>query len=380
MYGDIPSFCDFSEVTDRRHYHQLPDDWLVVIADIRGSTPAIAAGRYKDVNMMGAACITAVINIRGNWQIPYVFGGDGATMAVPPDLSDAACKALAGVRSIARQRFSLDLLIGMVPVRAIRQEGFEVRVAKFELSPGNYLATFSGGGVELAEGWVKSGEQFLVGDSSEPENADLEGLSCRWEPLKSQNGVILSMLVRATPDEQQQQIYQQVISQTADVMATDKEQGRPINKYNLRLSWPPRGIKAEIDATLGSHNRFIWTLRLYSVSLIQFVLDTFGIKAGDYQPRLYRQELRQNSDYRRFDDMLRILFDCTNKQADQIESALRELKQQGKITYGLHRTGRAIMTCLVFDLSQGEHIHFLDGDDGGFAMAAKQLKNDSAGK
>ena len=374
MYGDIPSFSDFSEVTDQRHYHQLPDDWLVVIADIKGSTPAIAAGRYKDVNMMGAACITAVLNVRDKWQIPYVFGGDGATVAIPPELAEATRKALAGVRSIAQERFSLELLVGMVPINAIRKEDLDVRVAKFELSPGNYLATFIGGGVELAEKWIKSRQMFLVQESSTPTDADLDGLSCRWEPLQSRNGVILSMLVRVAPGEKQQDIYQQVISQTAAVMATDKEQGRPISKRNLHLSWPPKGIRAEVDATLGQRNRFIWKLKLYAVSLIQFVLDKFNIKAGDYKPKLYRQELQKNSDYRRFDDMLRILFDCSDEQADQIETALRELKQQDKITYGLHRTGRAIMTCLVFNLSQGEHIHFLDGDDGGFAMAAKQLK------
>jgi hypothetical protein len=32
------------------------------------------------------------------------------------------------------------------------------------------------------------------------------------------------------------------------------------------------------------------------------------------------------------------------------------------------------MTCLVFSLAQGRHVHFIDGADGGYALAARQLK------
>ena len=32
------------------------------------------------------------------------------------------------------------------------------------------------------------------------------------------------------------------------------------------------------------------------------------------------------------------------------------------------------MTCVVPSYKDGTHIHFIDGGDGGYAMAAKQLK------
>jgi len=32
------------------------------------------------------------------------------------------------------------------------------------------------------------------------------------------------------------------------------------------------------------------------------------------------------------------------------------------------------MTCLVFSLEQSRHVHFIDGADGGYALAAVQLK------
>jgi len=32
------------------------------------------------------------------------------------------------------------------------------------------------------------------------------------------------------------------------------------------------------------------------------------------------------------------------------------------------------MTCFVLSTNSDEHIHFIDGNDGGYALAAKQLK------
>ena len=36
------------------------------------------------------------------------------------------------------------------------------------------------------------------------------------------------------------------------------------------------------------------------------------------------------------------------------------------------------MTCLVFSLEQSQHIHFIDGADGGFALAAQRFKKQLA--
>ena len=57
FYANLPAFDEFPDVTDLSLYAPLPDDWFVVVADIKGSTKAIGEGRYKDVNLMGAACL-----------------------------------------------------------------------------------------------------------------------------------------------------------------------------------------------------------------------------------------------------------------------------------------------------------------------------------
>ncbi len=62
FYASIPVFRGFASLMDPALYVPLPDDWSVGVADIVESTKAIAAQRYKAVNMAGAAVIAAVTN------------------------------------------------------------------------------------------------------------------------------------------------------------------------------------------------------------------------------------------------------------------------------------------------------------------------------
>jgi len=62
FYDDLPRIPTFALLADPACYTALPADWIVGTSDIVGSTDAIADGRYKMVNMIGAAVISAQIN------------------------------------------------------------------------------------------------------------------------------------------------------------------------------------------------------------------------------------------------------------------------------------------------------------------------------
>ena len=84
FYADLETISDFANITDISNFQDFPNDWVVVITDVAQSTAAIAAGRYKDVNLLGACSIVAILNIVGELEIPFVFGGDGASLLIPP--------------------------------------------------------------------------------------------------------------------------------------------------------------------------------------------------------------------------------------------------------------------------------------------------------
>ena len=170
-------------------YSPLPEDWTVGVADIVESTRAIAAQRYKAVNMAGAAVIAAVTNALEGREFPFVFGGDGASFAISPADFERAREALAATASWVRDDLELSMRVALVPVAAIRAQGLDIRVARFGPSANLSYAMFSGGGLGWAEAAMKRGE-FPVAPAPSGTQPDLSGLSCRFEEIPSARGII----------------------------------------------------------------------------------------------------------------------------------------------------------------------------------------------
>lgn len=190
----IPSFKDFSGFCDEKNYYPAPSEWVVVATDVVNSTDAINNGRYRDVNIAGASAIAATKNVCKDMDIPFVFGGDGATILIPDEVQDSVKKELIKTKALCKKSLNLDLRIGIIPLKEIENNGANFQVAKYQLSDGIYLAMFGGGGVRVAENLLKKSDKYLINESFEGD-PDLEGLSCRWQPLKSKNGKILTLLV-----------------------------------------------------------------------------------------------------------------------------------------------------------------------------------------
>jgi hypothetical protein len=77
--------------------------------------------------------------------------------------------------------------------------------------------------------------------------------------------------------------------------------------------------------------------------------------------------------------MIKMVVSSNYEQTKQLESYLESEFQSGNLYYGVHKTDAALMTCLVFQ-RHGKHIHFVDGTNGGYAMAAKHMKEQIKGK
>src|SRR5258708_7651486 len=193
FYGSIPVFRGFGSLMDPALYSPLPDDWSIGAADIVESTRAIAEARYKAVNMAGAAVIAAVTNALDGRGIPFVFGGDGGSFAVSPDDLARARDALAATAIWVKDDLNLMMRVALVPVAAVRAQGLDVRVARFGPSPNLSYAMFSGGGLGWAETAMKRGE-FAVPAAPSGTQPDWTWLSCRFDELRSEPGLILSVL------------------------------------------------------------------------------------------------------------------------------------------------------------------------------------------
>jgi len=377
FYADLAPISEFRRLTKRSSFRDVPDDWTVIVGDIVGSTLAVAEGRYKTVNMVGASCIAAAVNVYDETAIAYVFGGDGATLLIPADALGPVREALQGLQRRTLEAFGLELRIGAVPVAHIQSRGAHIRVAKLELSPGNHIALFAGGGCALADALVKSpetGPRYLVGAAGEAGEPDLSRLSCRWDKLASRRGLMAALLVQALggDGEERNRRYTQALNAITGILGNLSARA-PANPESLVYRWPPRGTAIEARSLDGRLRPMRLAVILIE-SFAQWLAHRFKIKVGGYDGRSYAAEVAGNTDFLRFDDMIRLVLDCADEEIARLRKALDILEAGGKIRYGLHTAPNALMTCLVLDMASHAHVHFVDGDEGGFTLAARELK------
>ena len=381
FYGRIPVFRGFASLMDPKLYVPLPDDWTVGVADIVDSTKAIAAQRYKAVNMAGAiplagaSVIAAVTNALEGREFPFVFGGDGASFAVAPGDLAAAREALSATATWVREDLDLSMRVALVPVSAVRAQGLDVRVARFGPSANLSYAMFSGGGLGWADAAMKRGE-FAVAAAPPGTQPDLSGLSCRFEEIPATRGVILSVLVLPAKGADAG-AFRKTIEDILDLVERSPEAGRPVPSGGPPLRWPPQGVEYEARAARGgslAKRRAV----VLAVTLWAYVVMRFGIKVGNFVPRNYVQQVVENSDFRKYDDGLKMILDCTEELEGELVRRLEAAAAAGILRYGLHRQDAAMMTCFVPSVMRADHVHFIDGARGGYATAATALKATAA--
>ena len=371
FYGTIPVFRGFARLMEPSLYVPLPEDWTVGVADIVESTKAIAAKRYKAVNMAGAAVIAAVTNALEGREFPFVFGGDGASFAVAPEDLPRAREALAATAAWVREDLDLVMRVALVPVASIRAKGADVRVARFGPSPNLSYAMFSGGGLGWAEAAMKRGE-FAVDAAPAGTQPDLSGLSCRFEEIPSARGLILSVLVVPAPGGNAP-AFRNVIEDIIGLVERIPESGRPVPPQGPPLRWPPAGLDYEARAARGGSlaRRRLFVL---GYTFFAYVIMRFGIKVGGFVPQTYTRQVVENPDFRKYDDGLRMILDCSAELEAELSKRLAAAASAGVVRYGLHRQDAAMMTCFTPSALRADHVHFIDGARGGYASAATALK------
>jgi hypothetical protein len=359
----------FSQALDDSVYSPVSGDTWIAVTDVEGSTKAIAQGRYKQVNLAGAAGIAALSNAFQGIDLPFTFGGDGAIVLIPHGGDDLARTVLASLEASAQSALGLTLRTALVPINAIRDAEYDVRIVYQNFPGGRSLPMFCGGGIAYAESLAKSAEgaPFRIPEFKSAPPPNLDGLSCRWQPLRPQRGLMLSILVQGPNDPA---AYLPVFDAIALAAAGPQS---PLAHPPIP-AWPPWGLRAETNlaAKNGSVRK---TASILVESGLAALSDYTGWTIAGFNGRKYRNSLVRHCDAIKFADGLKMVVDCSPGEADAVEAALMALPATSGFEFGLQRSDSALMTCLVQTTADGGHVHFVDGAQGGYAIAAQSLKN-----
>jgi len=381
FYSRLDSFSDFSAFTDQENYHYIPASWYVVITDIKGSTQAIKEGKYREVNALGAASIAALLNAVAPLDIPYVFGGDGATFCIPPGKKQAVESALLAAKQMAVGSFSLELRVGLVPVRDILDAGYRVMVGKYHPSAHYNQAMFLCSGLGYAEKLVKdprTDNHYLLDENKVSADASFEGFECRWNQIPSAQEESVAILVRVLTQDEEAQIalYNEIYASILDIYGRE-DRHHPVHEDQLQLTLSP--LKLMTELRIRTFNKLKLSKLAYLMKLLLSVMAGMwlmkkGIETDSVDWGKYKSMLIHNTDYRKFDELLRLVISGTRTQRKQLQEYLDRLHMEKKIVFGIHASRYALMTCLVFNY-ENQHVHFLDAADGGYALAAQKMKH-----
>lgn len=372
FYKNLKQIDDFSKIMENKNYSKIPNEWFVIVSDIKSSTKAIEEGKYKQVNFIAALTIIGILNINRELDFPYIFGGDGASLIIPPILLENSKKVLIEASKKAKESFGLELRIGVISLKEIEKRGSFIEVTKFQVSKDYTQAIVRGNGLELAEELLKKEyENFKIEDDfTNDYTANFDGLECRWEDIKTPKDETISILIKSL-NSNSNEIYQNSLKQIEQIAGSFDERN-PIKYINqLNLSFNPRVLNTE--ASIFAKNKIsklFVILKLMLENFLGLILMKYSIGLwGDYKSRIIR-----TTDTEKFDDMLRMVITTTKKQSLELEKYLQKEYENKNLVYGIHKSNSALMTCLIFQ-RHGKHIHFVDSSNGGYALAAKELKN-----
>lgn len=358
---------------DAKLFIPIPADWYIFVVDIENSTQAVADGFHHDVNLSATGSVVIVLNelkkINKDLNIPYFFGGDGTTFLVPYFLQKTIKTLFENYRKHIKETTGLNLKVGGIPIKEVYAVNKRIEIAKLALNRKLTIPIVLGTGLQFAEKKIKA--NFIEKSTNAKKNlsVNLTGMECRWQeiaPLKKEKKVFC-LLATCPIDEYQIDVYREIMQKIITIFG-DHHKRQPISSSKLHLDLSLKKIKKENLVRFGKQN-YINLIKNWFITIV----GKYYFKIFDGGKK-YVNEISQLSHTLMIDGTINTVISGTQEKIDTFIIFLDELEKKGLIKYGIHITHASIMSCYVED-RKTNHVHFVDGTEGGFTSAAVMFKS-----
>ncbi|RXJ69347.1 hypothetical protein CRV08_04915 [Halarcobacter ebronensis] len=366
FFKDLKAINSFEKLYIDEVYKEVPSDWYLLASDIKNSTLKIEEGKYKEINMVGAMTIIAILNIDKTLDLPFIFGGDGAFLLIPKFIYEQSKQVLLALKELAKESYDLDLRVGLISLLELQKEKKPILLAKYSSNAEFSQALIRGEGLDYFDYLLKKDEKYhLKGKPKKDFFLDLKGLECRWQYIKSTKDESISLIFKCLNQDSYKDILNGIESIIGDVQSR-----HPLSIENLNLAFDSSNLSVEasiFSKTFLKKQIIIFKLKL--INFLGFVL--MGLNVGQWGS--YKKRIIQSADIQKFDNMVKMVFSTSYEKSEELENYLENKFKKSILVYGLHKSKYSLMTCLIFE-RHGKHIHFIDTSNGGYALAASALK------
>ena len=351
-------------------FQQIPSNWAVIVTDIKGSTQAVQTGLSELVNMVATGSIVAALNIAAKFKIdfPFFFGGDGATLIVPPTLLTEIMNALVLHQNNVKKEFNIDLRVGYLSVSELYEAKAQINIAKVSINELYSIPIVLGNGLQYAEKLIKSKVINVTNVKENTSELNLEGMECRWNRIlpPTNSDEVVCLIIHVMNESEQATLFKKVLDK-ADLIYGKHQKRNPISLSKLRMDAGLRKIKMELK------------MRKPSFHFIEWMKNWVFMIVGKYwylprkDGKKYLSELIKLADIFVLDGKMSMVISGKLTQRKQLLQYLDKMEADGEILYGFHVSQESIISCYVRN-REAHHIHFIDGGDGGYTKAAIVLK------
>ncbi|PPK92571.1 Protein of unknown function (DUF3095) [Nonlabens xylanidelens] len=363
-YGSIHEL-----INDEEAFTDVPNSWNIIVTDVEKSTQAVQAGKQQLVNLAATGSIVACLNISRakGVEIPFFFGGDGATLIVPNEILNECLFALNLHQERCSISFDFFLRVGYRKVGEMVDKGASLKILKYKRNDLHLMPVILGNALQMAENEIKASppvtaiEQFNF-------NLDLNGMECKWDKISppDNKNEIISLIIKARKVEDQSRLYSQILEKIELIYGDDTIR-HPIVAKRLKMVNSLSRIKAEVK------------MKFKNVTPSKLVSSWWrGVMGGWFtkntkKGKNYINDLIQLTETLLLDGSINTVITGNVGQREQLLEYLDGLENDHLINYGYYSSSSSVLSCFVTAIDD-YHIHFLDGENGGYTQASKVLK------
>mgnify|MGYP003663336914 CR=1 FL=1 len=357
-------------LSNPNHFKKVPKDWHIVVVDVESSTQAVKHKLHHPVNYAASLSIIVVLNevskIDSSIEIPFFFGGDGASFLIPESIVQRIEMVLENVKELVLKDYFLSLRVGSVQIRKLNSHtNSSINISRIQLTEHTDFPIAYGNGLKVGEDFIKS--QFSD-DNIKPRAdmfIDTNGCNCRWSKVlpPKKNQKVLCFI--ASPLKLDELNILHSISKMLDATFGNYLERLPITVEGLEALDEVHDIHKEYNDY--SENSFLDTVSISLGSISQMAYNTSG------SAKTFLKILAESSVAILIDGSYCDIVTGDDEQIKEFINFLNDLEKDRKIIFGYHITDSAVLSCYVAQKNKS-FVHLMDANEGGFSTAAKMLK------
>lgn len=355
------------ELADITKYDPLKESEFLLMMDIQGSTTRIASGGFEDVNICTTVCIAALRDSCEANEIRLQHGGDRVIAVANISAYFIVCETIENLKRWMQAQYDLTIVSRTWQASELKNYGHSFYYAAYARADGMPQWQFHCDTMAKLEAEMKTEGNRLF-PHGKHEMPPISGFRCDFQPLRVPDSSFACCIVEFTDRHLSSRM--QTMRKVLSVIKCHSTYGINAPFLLENLNWQTDILQLKALEETGSHYR-----QRRRFNFLYRLMNRYRLHQKDRFRKWFFQRISMlpySIDHIKYDGNLKMVICVANAKKEAMTNELRELELAGEISFGLHWSDEAVITCSV-NSAKG-NVHFIDGMNGGLTTAFSKLR------